>query len=116
MGNKGYANRILEEYAPKSETNAEKLKKLNQKIKRPANIFAYIFGFISVLILGTGMSIVMVGFGPSVTIELIVGSILGVIGLALCSMNYIIHSEWLSYRKDIYASEVMKLTKEIAAE
>ena len=43
---KVYAKRIAEEYAPKTTTKVVKLKKLDQKVKRPAIIFAFTFGII----------------------------------------------------------------------
>ena len=53
---KVYAKRIAEEYAPKTTTKVVQLKKLDQKVKRPANIFAFTFGIICALIAGAGMS------------------------------------------------------------
>ena len=41
---KVFAKRIAEEYAPKTTTKVVQLKKLDQKVKSPANIFAYTFG------------------------------------------------------------------------
>ena len=36
---KVYANRIAEDYAPKKERKALQLKKLDEKVRRPVNIF-----------------------------------------------------------------------------
>ncbi len=46
---KTYAEQIASEYAPKKESKVVALKKLDAKAKRPALIFAYTFGTISVL-------------------------------------------------------------------
>jgi len=113
---KVYAKRIAEEYAPKTTTKVVRLKKLDQKVKRSANIFAYTFGIASAILAGAGMSIVMTDFGPSGTIGLTVGIIIGVIGFALCGINYPIYSRILKSRKAKYAFEITELAKEISEE
>lgn len=111
---KVYAKRIAEEYAPKTETKVIQLKKLDQKVKRPAIIFVYTFGIIAALILGSGMSMVMTNFGPSGTIGLVVGILLGVVGLILCAVNYPIYLKILKIRKSKYAFEITELAREIS--
>lgn len=83
---KVYAKRIAEEYAPKNERKVLKLKKLDEKVKRPAFIFAYTFGSIAAIIAGAGMSMIMTDFGPSGTLGMILGIILGVVGFVLCEL------------------------------
>ena len=46
-------------YTEKEHTCLDELKELDTKVKRPANVFAYIFGSISAVIMGAGMSLVM---------------------------------------------------------
>lgn len=111
---KVYAERIAEEYAPKTESKVVRLKKLDTKVKRPAFIFAYTFGIISALIAGTGMSFVMTDFGPSGDLGLIIGIILGVLGFVLCGIDYPIYKKILKVRKSAYAFEITELAKEIA--
>ena len=50
-----YAESIAKEYAPKETSKVVALRKLDNKAKRPANIFAYTFGIISALVLGIGI-------------------------------------------------------------
>lgn len=111
---KVYAERIAEEYAPKTESKVVRLKKLDTKVKRPAFIFAYAFGIISALIAGTGMSFVMTDFGPDGNLGLIIGIILGVLGFVLCGIDYPIYKKILKVRKSAYAFEITELAKEIA--
>lgn len=111
---KVYAERIAEEYAPKTESKVVRLKKLDTKVKRPAFIFAYAFGIISALIAGTGMSFVMTDFGPNGNLGLIIGIILGVLGFVLCGIDYPIYKRILKARKSAYAFEITELAKEIA--
>lgn len=113
---KVYAKRIAEEYSPKKERKVVQLKKLDEKVKRPAKIFSYTFGVISALIAGLGMSMVMTDFGPSGNIGLILGIILGVIGFALCGINYLLYNLILKSRKQKYAFEITELAKQITEE
>lgn len=56
-----------------------------------ASIFAYIFGVVATLILGGGMCLVML---IENSIPAIVGGVvLGVIGIALCAVNYLIYKK-----------------------
>ncbi len=50
---------IRTQYTEKEHTGLDELKELDTKVKRPANVFAYIFGSISAVIMGAGMSLVM---------------------------------------------------------
>ena len=113
---KVYAKRIAEEYAPKTTTKVVQLKKLDQKLKRPANIFAFTFGTISALIAGAGMSMVMTDFGFSGTTGIILGIILGVIGFIGCGVNYLAYLKILKSRKEKHAFEITELAKEISEE
>ena len=109
---KVYAKRIAEEYAPKTTTKVVRLKKLDQKVKRPANIFAFTFGTICALIAGTGMSMIMTDFGPNDTTGLVLGIILGVVGFIGCGINYLAYLKILKSRKEKYAFEITKADTE----
>ena len=58
---KAYAEKIASEYAPKETRKIVALKKLDNRAKRPADIFAYTFGILMALTLGVGMCQVRVG-------------------------------------------------------
>ena len=61
-----------------------------------ASVFSYIFGCIAVLILGGGMSLVMLVEG---SIPALVGGIvLGIIGIVLCGVNYPIYKRLASQK------------------
>jgi 4-hydroxybenzoate polyprenyltransferase len=113
---KVYANKIAEQYAPKTERKVVQLKKLDEQVKKPAKIFAYTFGIIGALILGTGMSFLMTAFGPSGTLGTVLGIVIGVIGIIMCGINYKIYSIILNKRKEKFAFEITTLAKEIANE
>ena len=82
-----YAESIAKEYAPKDNSKVVALRKLDAKAKNPAKIFAYTFGIISALVLGTGMSLAMQVIGSGIT-GMILGIIIGVIGIIGCCVNY----------------------------
>ena len=51
--------KIRSQYTEKESTELDALRELDAKVKRPANVFAYVFGSISAIIMGVGMSLVM---------------------------------------------------------
>lgn len=110
-----YAEHIANEYSKKETSKVKQLKRLDAKAKNPANIFAYTFGIISSLILGTGMSLCM-GVIGSGTISFIIGIVVGVIGLVGCGVNYPIYKKLLEKGKNKYGSDIIRLAKEITDE
>ena len=108
-----YAESIAKEYAPKDNSKIVALRKLDAKAKNPANIFAYTFGIISALVLGTGMSLAMQVIGSGVT-GMILGIIIGVIGIIGCCVNYPIYKKLLQKGKEKYAYEIVELAREIS--
>ena len=111
-----YAEQIANEYAPKSTSKVVALKKLDQKAKRPAEIFTFTFGIVAALVLGTGMSLCMGAIGGGTTLSLIIGVIIGVIGIVGCGVNYPIYKKILENGKQKYGSDIIRLAKEIAEE
>ncbi len=111
-----YAEQIANEYAPKQTSKVVALKKLDQKAKRPARIFAYVFGTISALILGTGMSLCLGAIGGGTTIAMIIGVAVGTTGMVGCGVNYPIFRKMLAKGKAKHGSDIIRLAKEIAEE
>ena len=102
-------NKIKEDYIEKEQTNFDKLKELDKKVKRPAQIFAYVLGSISSLVLGTGMCLAMKVIGNAMAL----GIVIGVVGIALVSANYFIYKKILSSRKNKYKNQVLELADEV---
>ena len=92
------------------------LKKLDQKVKRPAEIFGYTFGIVFALILGTGMSLCMGVIGGGTLLSMVVGIAVGVVGLVGCGVNYPIYKRIVEKGKQKYGSDIIRLAKEIAEE
>lgn len=109
-----YAQAIANEYSPKDTSKVVALRKLDKKAKTPANIFAFTFGTIMALVLGTGMCLSMKVIGDGSSAMMIVGIIVGLIGIAGVSVNYPIYKKMLESGKKKYAYEIMQLAKEIS--
>lgn len=109
-----YAEAIANEYAHKNTTKVVQLKKLDAKAKRPANIFAYTFGIVSSLVLGVGMCLAMKVIGDGSTVSFGVGIGVGLLGILGVSINYPIYKKMLEKGKKQYASDIIRLAKEIA--
>ena len=98
--------RIRASYTEKEVTKLDELKELDKKVKRPAQIFAYVYGSVSSLVLGTGMCLAMKIIGNSMAL----GIIIGVVGIALTLTTYPIFKAILKRRKEKYASQIFELT------
>ncbi len=110
---KVYAENLANEYTKKDNRKIDQLKKLDQKVKRPAMIFAYTFGIVASLILGVGMCLAMKVIGPNNNLSFVLGIIIGLIGIVLVSINYPLYKKILESRKEKYAFEIVELAKKI---
>ncbi len=110
------AQKIRAQYIEKEATELDSLRKLDAKVKRPANIFAYIFGSISAIIMGAGMSLVMTDINTTLGLfgdPMIPGIVIGVVGMVLALVNYPIYKGILGRRKKKYSGEILKLSEKI---
>lgn len=107
--------KIRTQYTEKEHTQLDALRELDAKVKRPANVFAYIFGSISAIIMGCDMSLVMTDIGSmiSMTNTMIPGIVIGVVGMAMALINYPMYNGILNSRKKKYADQIMKLSDKI---
>ena len=108
--------RIKEEYSVKQPSKVDELLALNAEVKRPAEIFAYTFGTIGSLILGTGMSLAMKVIGASLSFAMPLGVAVGVVGLAMVGANYFLYNKILKKRKEKYGKKILALTDELLAD
>lgn len=107
--------KIRTQYTEKEHTQVDALKELDAKVKRPANVFAYIFGSISAIIMGSGMSLVMTDIGSVIGVEeaMVLGIIIGIVGMLMAIINYPIHKRILTSRRKKYADQILKLSDKI---
>lgn len=111
------AQKIRTQYMEKEEksTDLDKLKELDRKVKRPANIFGYTFGTISALIMGSGMSLVMTDIGEKLELGdmMVHGIVIGVIGMGIVAVAYPVYTRILKKEREKIAPEILRLTEEI---
>ena len=107
--------KIRTQYTEKEHTGLDELKELDTKVKRPANVFAYVFGSISAIIMGSGMSLVMTDIAEMVGIEnpMLYGIVIGVVGMFMAIINYPIYNGILGSRRKKYADKIIALSDKI---
>lgn len=110
-----FAEKVANDYAPKKTTKVVALKKLDNLVKKPAYIFAWIYGIIFTLVFGTGMCLAMrvIGSGNQ---AFILGIVIGVISIIALALNYPIYQKILKARKEKYAQDIINLANEIIGE
>lgn len=101
------AEQIRRQYLDRQENKMEQLRALDSKVKKPGTILSYIVGSIGALVMGGGMSLVMVN-GNMTT-----GIVLGLVGMAVAAVAYPIYKAITGNRKKKFASEIMQLSSEI---
>lgn len=111
-----YAEQLANEYAPKNTSKVVALRKLDRRAKMPANIFAYTFGIVFVLIFGTGMCLAMKVIGAGTLAHMVLGVVIGVVGMIGVGVNYPIYKILLARGKQKYAFEIIELAREISAD
>ena len=107
--------KIRTQYTENKQTELDELKALDSKVKRPVNVFAYVFGSISAIIMGAGMSLVMTDIGEIVGIAdpMIPGIAIGVVGMILAIINYPIYKAIMKSRKKKYATAILELSEKL---
>lgn len=109
------AQKIRTQYMERETTELDALRELDAKVKRPANVFSYIFGSVGAIVMGGGMSMVMTEIGATIGIAnaMVPGIIIGVAGLGMALINYPIYKQIMHSRKKKYASEILALSDKI---
>ena len=109
------AQKIRAQYMGKQTSELDALRALDAKVKRPANVFAYVFGSLSAIIMGAGMSLVMTEIGAivGITNALVPGIAIGVVGLGMALLTYPIYKGILGSRKKKYSAEILNLSEKI---
>lgn len=110
------AAKIRAGYLEKQQTDLDALRELDRKVKNPINIFSYIFGIISAIIMGAGMSLVMTDIAEKIGLgadSMTLGIVLGVIGMIMTLANYPIYKSAMKNRREKYAPEIVALSDKI---
>ena len=109
--------KIRTQYTEKQHTELDELRALDRKVKAPATAFAYAFGTISALVMGSGMSLIMTDVAQTLGIAspMVPGIVIGVVGLAMAIANYPIYKGILTGRRKKYASQIIALSDRLTA-
>ena len=109
------AQKIRTQYMEKQSTELDALRALDAKVKRPANVFAYVFGSISAIIMGGGMSLIMTDLAETLGIRnpMLYGIVIGIVGMLMAIVNYPIYKSILGSRRKKYADKIIALSDKI---
>lgn len=107
--------KIRSQYTEKESTELDALRELEAKVKRPANVFAYVFGSISTIIMGAGMSLVMTDIGTRVGLSdsMLPGIIIGIAGMFMAIINYPIYKGIIGARRRKFADKIIAVSDKI---
>ena len=107
--------KIRTQYTEKEHTQLDELKELDTKVKRPANVLAYMIGTISAIVMGAGMSLVMTDLGSAIGVEnpMVPGIVIGVLGMVMAIANYPLYKKVLGSRRKKYANQVIALSDKL---
>ena len=107
--------KIRSQYTQQENTDLDALKALDARVKKPANVFGYVYGSIGAIVMGSGMSLVMTDIGTilGMTETLIPGIAVGVVGMVMALTTYSIYKKILNSRKKKYAARIMELSDRI---
>lgn len=102
-------NEILKKYIPKQETDSAilEIKKLDRRVTNRANAAGISAGIIGLLILGFGMSCVLVWQDTLFAL----GVIIGIVGIAVTASAYHIYKLVLKRERKKAAPQIMRLAK-----
>ena len=101
--------KIREKYVPKEENKMEQLRRLDQRVTRKGTSYSIMIGVIGSLLLGLGMSCIMVWQGS----WFIPGIIIGVIGIAIVASAYPVYNLVTKHEREKIAPEIIRLTDEL---
>lgn len=101
--------KIRSKYIPKEEDKMETLRRLDQSVERIGTTASIIVGVIGTLIMGGGMSLVMVGPDDF----FVCGIIVGVIGMVILAMAYPIYKVIMKKQREKIAPQILALSEEL---
>lgn len=103
---------IRKDYIEKTdaEIKLDKLKTLDKRVKILPKVLAYIFGIAGILVFGLGLTLFLEWGSP------VWGSIVGVIGCLLMSINYLVYKKIKSFMIKKYKSKIILLSDELLNE
>lgn len=101
------AKAICKQYMERGITKIDALEALHTKVKTPGMVIASIIGVLGTLVMGAGMSNIMVWDNMTV------GLVLGIPGLVMMISAFPVYKAITGIRKKKYAPQIVKLSSEI---
>ncbi len=107
--------KIRTQYMETEPSALDELKALDKKVKKPACVFAWTFGVLAALIMGSGMSLVMTDLGAALGMEesLIPGIAIGLVGMAMALLTYPIYKSILAKRRKQFGPQILELSEKL---
>lgn len=100
---------IKKKYMPKQEDKLEQLKKLDKSAETPGTVVGLILGIIGTLVMGTGMSCVMVWADTL----FIVGIVVGLLGIVMIALAYPAYRIVTKKQREKIAPMILALSEEL---
>lgn len=107
---------IRSHYETPAATRLDELKALDKRVKAPATRFAWSFGTLAALVMGSGMSLIMTDIGTALGLgdAWLPGLVVGILGLVLALVTYPIYRKILAARRRKYAGQILALADDLA--
>lgn len=93
----------------KQEDKMEQLRRLDKSVTKPGTVISLIAGIVSVLVMGAGMSMCMVGG----SVFFVPGIIVGVVGILGIIAAYPLYNAITKRRREKLAPEIIRLSDEL---
>lgn len=100
---------IKRKYMPKQEDKLEQLRKLDKSAETPGTVVGLILGIIGTLVMGTGMSCVMVWMDSL----FVVGILLGLLGMVMIASAYPVYKMITKKQREKIAPMILALSEEL---
>ena len=108
---------IRKKYAVQEQTEDKmaQLRRLDAGVHSKATTASLVVGVIGTLMMGLGMSLVMTEIGEllGTVLALVIGSGVGIVGIAFVCLAYPIYNRTLKKEQEIIAPEIIRLTDEL---
>lgn len=106
--------KIRSQYTETAHTELDALKELDAKVKKPANVFACLYGSLGAVVMGAGMSLFMTKLGAIFgSFAMLIGVVIGITGIVLIALAYPVYNRVLHKERERIAPEILRLTENL---
>ena len=103
---------IRDKYIPREESKLDRLRRLDESVTKKGTMISIIIGIIGCLVMGSGMSLVMVWQGDL----FIPGIIIGILGIGIVAVAYPVYNIIVKKERERVTPEILRLTDELMRE